>query len=109
LGAGCAARFSDYAGTELADGRSLGGELRLLHLRTLRMLGLEEFFDMWIYCDPAMPDRLKPGAWTFSELLHWRDSLPTANVGDDPVDEKFALAGQVRFVGIAFRNPRYGN
>jgi FMN phosphatase YigB (HAD superfamily) len=125
-GAECAARFRAYAGTELADARSLGNELRVLRTRDcrlalvtngqeplqqrkLRMLGLEEMFDMCIYCDPAKPDRLKPAAWAWSELLGWRDGLPTAYVGDDPVDEKFALAGHARFVGFAFRNPCYGN
>ena len=125
-GAECAARFHAYAGTELGDARNLGDELRLLRARgcrlalvtngraplqqrKLRMLGLEEMFDMCIYCDPAKPERLKPAAWAWSELKRWRDGMPTGYVGDDPVDEKFALAGQVRFVGFAFRNPRYGN
>jgi FMN phosphatase YigB (HAD superfamily) len=126
LGAECAARFHDYAATELADARSMGSELRMLRTRDcrlavvtngeaplqqrkLRMLGLEELFDMCIYCDPAKPEQLKPAAWAWGELLRWRDGLPTAYVGDVPVDEKFALAGAARFVGFRFRNPRYGN
>jgi FMN phosphatase YigB (HAD superfamily) len=125
-GAECAARFQAYAGTELAHAQSLGNELRLLRTREcrlalvtngrpalqqrkLRMVRLEEMFDMCIYCDPADPGRLKPAAWAWGELLRWRDGLPAGYVGDDPVDEKFALAGEARFVGFAFRNPRYGN
>jgi FMN phosphatase YigB (HAD superfamily) len=125
-GAECAVRFHSYSGAELADAASLRGELRMLrerdcHLalvtngsedlqrRKLRLLDLEEMFDVCIYCDPGRPDRLKPATWAWRELQRWRAGSPTGYVGDDPVDEQFALAGGARFVGFAFRNLRYGN
>ncbi len=125
-GAECAELFHAYAGTELLDARSLRNELRMLRSRDcrlalvtnghaplqqrkLRLLGLEEMFDVCVYCDPAQPDRLKPAAWAWGELLGWRAGLPAGYVGDDPVDAQFALAGDARFVGFAFRNPRHGN
>jgi FMN phosphatase YigB (HAD superfamily) len=125
-GVECAARFHSYSGAELADTASLRDELRMLRARNcrlalvtnggavlqqrkLRLLELEEMFDVCIYCDPGRPDRLKPATWAWSELKSWRADWPTGYVGDDPVDEQFALAGHARFVGFAFRNVRYGN
>jgi FMN phosphatase YigB (HAD superfamily) len=125
-GAECAVRFHAHSGAELADTASLRSELRSLRerccrlalvtngnaelqRRKLRLLQLEEMFDACIYCDPVRPDRLKPATWAWSELQHWRAGLPTGYVGDDPVDEQFALAGHARFVGFNFRNLRYGN
>lgn len=125
-GAECAARFRAYSAAELGDAASLGHELRMLRSRDCRlalvtngraplqrrklgMLGLEEVFDVCVYCDPDQPSQLKPAAWAWGELSHWRAGLPAAFVGDDPVDAQFALVGHARFVGFAFRNSDYDN
>lgn len=125
-GAECAARFHAYSGAELAETASLREELQMLRARDcrlalvtngsaelqrrkLRLLELEELFDVCIYCDPGRPDRLKPATWAWSELQNWRGGSPTGYVGDDPVDEQFALAGHARFIGFTFRNLRHGN
>jgi FMN phosphatase YigB (HAD superfamily) len=125
-GAECASRFHAYSGAELVDARSLRNELQALRSRDcrlalvtngceplqqrkLRLLGLEEMFDVCIYCDPARPDQLKPAAWAWGGLLRWRAGLPTGYVGDDPIDAKFAIAGQARFIDFVFRNSCHGN
>ncbi|HWS68405.1 MAG TPA: HAD family hydrolase [Steroidobacteraceae bacterium] len=125
-GAECAARFCAYSGAELVDSRSLSNELRMLQsrgcrlalvtngraplqLHKLRLLGLEEMFDVCICCDPAKPAQLKPAVWAWNKLRGWRSGLPTGYVGDDPVDAQFALAGHARFIGFTFKNSRYDN
>jgi phosphoglycolate phosphatase-like HAD superfamily hydrolase len=125
-GAECAARFHSYPGEELLSACSLREELgtlrrsgrRLalvtngraaLQQRKLRLLGLEEMFDLRVYCDPAKSAQLKPSTWAWGQLQSWRGATPAGYVGDDPVDAQFAAAGAVRYIGFAFRNARYGN
>jgi putative hydrolase of the HAD superfamily len=123
-GAECARRFHDYAGAELGQSHSLkdlvealrsgGSRLALvsngytaLQKRKLHLLGLDEMFDVCVYCDPRKPERLKPSTWAWEELAAWRSTLPAVYVGDDPVDAAFAVAGGARFVPFCFRSPVY--
>lgn len=125
-GAECVERFHAYPGEELANTCSLREELRALRLlerrlalvtngraalqqRKLKLLGLDEMFDICIYCDPTRPEQLKPSAWAWRQLKSWRRTTATGYVGDDPVDLQFAAAGRVRYIHFAFRNARYGN
>lgn len=125
-GAECAALFHSYPGAELASACTLRNELSTLRSvecrmalvtngpaslqqRKLKLLGLEEMFDICIYCDPANPEQLKPSAWAWTQLQAWRCAAPAGYVGDDPIDAQFAAAGGVRYIGFAFRNTRYGN
>jgi len=123
-GAECATRFHDYAGDELAHAYSLSKWLRelcsqdcrlalvsngraALQKRKITLLGLGDIFDICIYCDPRIPDQLKPSAWAWSQLAAWESTLPTVYVGDDPVDAEFAVAGHVDFIPFSFRSPLY--
>lgn len=122
----CVQLFRDYAGTELSSAQSLAAELRQLRERgtrlalvsnghtpiqerKLRMLALSELFDVSIFCDPRVPDRLKPSAWAWSQLIQWQAGEQCVHVGDDPVDAGFASAGGARYVPFNFRSSSYEN
>ena len=122
----CARIFHDYPGTELSRSASLreiltqlraqGARLALvtngrerLQRRKLRQLGLEDAFDVRIYCEPDHPAQLKPSDWAWGQLHAWRGATRTAYVGDDPVDARFASAGDALFVKFLFRDPVHGN
>lgn len=115
----CLQHFHSYSGIELQRAASLkptlgrlrSNERRLalvtngyedVQRRKLKMLGLESMFDLCVFCDPRRPERLKPATWGWDELANWRAGLPTVYVGDDPVDEAFALAGGVGFIKFDF-------
>lgn len=117
----CARRFHDYHGEELMHAESLkdclfalierGCRLALvsngyarLQARKLQLLGMSDVFDACLFCDPREPGQLKPSAWAWEQLERWRSGLPTAYVGDDPVDAEFARAGEARFVKFCFRS-----
>jgi FMN phosphatase YigB (HAD superfamily) len=123
-GAECAERFRAYPGTELNSAPSLRGELldlrsrgsqlalvtngrEELQQRKVRLLGLEALFDTIVYCDPRHAAHLKPTPWAWQQLRPWHGGAAVSYVGDDPVDAQFALAGTAKFIGFAFRNPRY--
>lgn len=119
-GSECARRFHEYPGAELQRAESLKEKLEALcaenrrlalvsngyaelQQRKLAQLQLGSMFDICVFCDPRRPDRLKPSAWAWAELAHWRSSMPTMYVGDDPVDSEFATTGGARFVRFCFR------
>jgi len=125
-GAECLRRFHDYPGVELEAAASLNSTLAVLRSddrrialvtngdpelqkRKLDRLGMTDAFDACIFCDPNLPDRLKPSAWAWTQLTDWRGGRPTVHVGDDPVDAAFAAAGGARFVPFKFRSPSHGN
>jgi phosphoglycolate phosphatase-like HAD superfamily hydrolase len=72
-------------------------------------LGLGGVFDMRIYCGPDFPERQKPSPWAWSQLAEWRGALRTIYVGDDAVDEQFAVSGNAGFVPFRFRSPTYAD
>jgi len=81
-----------------------------LQLHKLRLLGLEEMFDVCIClrsCQACTAEACQFGHG--NKLRGWRSGLPTGYVGDDPVDAQFALAGHARFIGFTFKNSRYDN
>jgi len=120
----CLRRFHEYPAHELKQADSLRGFLGDLRARGSRLalvsngpaalqmrksdsLGLAGIFDACIYCSPDSPERQKPSAWAWSQLTEWRAELPTAYVGDDPADERFAESGGARFVPFRFRSRKY--
>ncbi len=125
-GAECQRRFHAHPGTELETAGSLKARLATLHTgdrrlglvsngnpelqqRKLTRLGMADIFDIRIFCDPKLPERLKPSPWAWTQLAKWRGAQPAVYVGDDPVDAEFAAAGAVRFVPFKFRSPSYGD
>jgi FMN phosphatase YigB (HAD superfamily) len=125
-GAECRLRFHAHPGEELRKSASLKPLLKSLHdggsrlalvsngypevqYRKLTRLGVTDLFDACVICDPAIPERLKPSAWAWTELGDWRDSGAAVYVGDDPVDAEFAAAGGMRFVPYRFRNPSHAD
>jgi FMN phosphatase YigB (HAD superfamily) len=125
-GTECRARFHAHSAGELVSAASLGTQLdalkrqgsRLalvsngppaLQQRKLERLGLVGDFDVHVYCDPAVPGRLKPSGWAWELLASWRGAFETAFVGDDDVDAEFATAGKARFVHFRFRSPAYAD
>lgn len=123
-GAECAQLFHQYPGDELKDSSSLKEVLtsfrsrqqRLalvsngrveLQERKLRLLGLNELFDVMIFCDPGRPQELKPSLWAWQRLSSWLGNTSAIYIGDDPVDAAFAAAGGVRFVQFCFRSGSY--
>jgi FMN phosphatase YigB (HAD superfamily) len=125
-GAECRRRFHAYPGEELRMSASLrpllealrdgGSPLALVsngypevQRRKLDRLGVANLFDACVICDPAVPDRLKPSAWAWTELSDWRGDSVAVYVGDDPVDAEFAAAGGMRFVPYRFRNPSHAD
>ena len=125
-GEGCRERFHAHHGIELETTPSLRGELGSLRARgcglalvsngppdlqrrKLERLGLGEFFDEVVFCDPRVPSVLKPSPWAWSQLARWRGDGPATYVGDDPVDAGFAAAGGARFIPFRFRNPAYAD
>ena len=123
----CARLFWEYPGDELARVPNLRHTLATLRARDtrlalvtngrerlqqrkLRQLGLEEFFDACVYCEPERPEQLKPRDWAWQRLQSWRAGGVTAYLGDDDaVDARFAAAGDALFVRVMFRNSLYGN
>ena len=122
----CRERFHAYHGIELETAPSLRGVLATLRARghalalvsngppalqqrKLERLGLGEFFDVVVICDPRMPSLLKPSQWAWSQLAAWRGEGCATYVGDDPVDADFAAAGGARFISFRFRNPTYAD
>lgn len=120
----CAGRFHAHPGAELEQAESLksalqrlrGADIKLalvtngaqaLQQRKLQRLGLEEFFDVRVYCDPRQPQQLKPSGWAWQQLSAWRAGHACTHVGDDPVDAAFASAGQARFIAFLFRSSKY--
>jgi len=125
-GAECRERFHAHGAEELESAASLrplldtlecqGIRIALvsngppaLQQRKLERLGVVGTFDARIYCDPAMPERLKPSPWAWQQLAGWRGADETAYVGDDAVDAAFAAAGNARFVDFRFRSPSYAD
>lgn len=125
-GAECRERFHAHAAGELASAGSLRSQLEALkrqgsrlalvsngppalQQRKLERLDLSAVFEARIYCDPALPERLKPSRWAWSQLAEWRGADATVYVGDDAVDAAFAAAGNARFVHFRFRSPRYAD
>ena len=80
--------------------------MRRLQQRKLDRLGVTELFDVCVFCDPGVPEGLKPSRWAWDQPrgMAWR-ARPRRYVGDDPVDAAFATAGDARFVPFRFRNP----
>lgn len=122
----CRQRFHAHAGEELGTSVSLKPLLRSLRhdgnklalvsngypevqQRKLTRLGVTDLFDACVICDPAMPERLKPSTWAWTELSDWRGASVAVYVGDDPVDAEFAAAGAMRFVPFRFRNPSHAD
>lgn len=120
----CAERFHAHPGTELEQAESLkallqrvrgaGAHLALvtngvqaLQERKLARLGLDELFDVRVFCDPRKPQQLKPSTWAWQQLAAWRGQHPCVHVGDDPVDAAFASAGHARFIAFLFRSSSY--
>lgn len=120
-GAECLRRFHGYAGLELAHAPSLKPLIRSLHAggralalvsngppelqaRKLARLGLEDAFDVRVYCDPRDRSQLKPSRWAWERLAAWRGDARAVHVGDDAVDAAFASAGGARYVRFRFRN-----
>lgn len=125
-GAECLRRFHEYPAGELqwADSlkiyllglRAAGRRLALvtngiasLQKRKSEALGLGGIFDKCVYCEPAFPAWQKPSPWAWSVLAEWRSALPAIYVGDDPVDQQFAEAGNAGFVHFRFRSAKYEN
>jgi FMN phosphatase YigB (HAD superfamily) len=125
-GAECLRRFHGHSARELADAASLkdyllslraaGRRLAMvsngpeaLQTRKIDCLGLVGIFDVCIYCVPEFPERQKPSPWAWSQLTGWRGAGPATYVGDDPVDEQFARAGNAGFVPFRFRSPTYAD
>jgi FMN phosphatase YigB (HAD superfamily) len=122
----CRQRFHAHPGEELRTSASLkplleslrdsGTKLALVsngypevQRRKLDCLGVADLFGACVLCDPAMPERLKPSAWAWTQLGDWRDNGAVVYVGDDPVDAEFAAAGGTRFVSFRFRNPSHAD
>ena len=122
----CREQFHAHEGIELETTPSLRGELGsfrargsglalvsngppALQQRKLERLGLLEYFDEVVFCDPRIPSLLKPSPWAWSQLERWRGDGRAAYVGDDPVDAGFAAAGGARFIPFRFRNPAYAD
>jgi phosphoglycolate phosphatase-like HAD superfamily hydrolase len=125
-GAECLRRFHGHPARELTSVDSLkeyllglraaGRRLALvsngpeaLQNRKTDALGLGGVFDMRIYCSPDFPERQKPSPWAWSQLVEWRGALRTIYVGDDAVDEQFAVSGNAGFVPFRFRSPTYAD
>lgn len=125
-GAECRERFHAHAAGELASAGSLRPQLEALirqgtrialvsngppalQQRKLERLGLAGMFEERIYCDPSLPERLKPLRWAWQQLAGWRGADEIAYVGDDAVDAAFADAGNARFVHFRFRSPTYAD
>ena len=122
----CLERFHAHPGLELESTASLKGLIATLRAgdrgialvsngspglqqRKLDRLGLTHAFDACIFCDPNLPERLKPSAWAWMQLSEWRGGQPAVYVGDDPVDAEFAAAGGARFIPFKFRSPSHEN
>jgi FMN phosphatase YigB (HAD superfamily) len=125
-GVECRQRFHAYGAQALESAASLRPQLEALRRQGSRLalvsngppalqqrkidrLGLAGEFEARIYCDPSMPERLKPSRWAWQQLAEWRGAEETAFVGDDPVDAAFAAAGNARFVHFRFRSPSYAD
>lgn len=125
-GSECLERFHAHPGAELESAASLKGLIAalqsgdrrislvtngdpVLQQRKLDRLAMADTFDARIFCDPRLPDRMKPAAWAWTQLAAWRNGHPGVHVGDDPVDAAFAAAGGARFVPFIFRSPSYGD
>jgi FMN phosphatase YigB (HAD superfamily) len=65
-------------------------------------IGLDGVFDRTIFCGPDLPDRQKPSAWAWTQLSDWRQDRSIVYVGDDPVDARFAEAGNARYLEFRF-------
>lgn len=119
----CLRRFHDYPGLELRWCASLKETLarirkndcrlalvtngyEILQRRKLANLGIESMFDICVYCDPRRPEQLKPARWAWEKLAAWRAMLPTVYVGDDDVDQAFAVRGDAGFVRFSFGRAR---
>jgi FMN phosphatase YigB (HAD superfamily) len=125
-GAGCRERFHAHGAEELGSAASLrallealvrrGTRLALvsngppaLQQRKLERLGLAGAFEVRVFCDPSLPERLKPSRWAWQQLAGWRGADEVAYVGDDAVDAAFADAGNARFFHFRFRSPTYAD
>lgn len=123
-GAECVRRFRAYQGKELEDASSLRPQI--VHLRSegrrcalvtngraelqkrkLTLLRVLDLFDVCLFLDPEKPEELKPAPVAWQRLEEWRSNASTVYVGDDPVDARFAAAGNVRFVHFCFRSSSY--
>lgn len=120
----CISRFRSYSGFELKTARSLKSELEMLRNggcrlalvsngyasiqeRKLQMLDMSKLFDLCVFCDPRVPEQLKPSFWAWSQLSDWRAEHACAYVGDDAVDAAFAATGGVQFLSFTFRSTSY--
>ena len=100
----------------LLELRAIGIELSLvsngdplIQDKKIQALGMGNLFYKKIYCDPRIQECLKPEVWGWSMLEEWRMRYPTVYIGDDPIDEKFAFAGNADFISFTFKNESYEN